>query len=63
MHKVDLETGVKAWAFGDYPYVKSAMNNVEEHFQKKEDVFQACVIPQLSKVYHHGVDATENMVS
>ena len=35
LREVELETGVKAWAFGSHQYVQAAVNNVVEHLSKK----------------------------
>ncbi len=34
LHKVTLENGNKAWAFGSCQYVQSAVQNVENHLAK-----------------------------
>ena len=37
LRKVQLENGVKAWAFSSSQYVQAAVRNVEEHLQKDPD--------------------------
>ena len=36
--KVQLENGVKAWAFSSLQYVQAAVKNVEEYVKDKENI-------------------------
>jgi hypothetical protein len=38
VHKIQLDNGVKCWAFSSSQYVQAAVKNVEEYLSKRDDV-------------------------
>ena len=61
MRQVELETGVKVWAFGSSQYVQAAVKNVEDYLGKKGENLPARVKTPLSNGYRPEVDTTDEL--
>jgi hypothetical protein len=61
LRNVTLANGVKAWAFGSSQYVKSAVNNVVDHLNKKGKKLPYTAPNPLSTGYCLEIDVTPEL--
>ena len=61
MRQVELENGVKAWAFGSAQYVKAAVQNLEQRLAKTGNSLPARTSTPLSHGYRPELDTSEGL--
>jgi hypothetical protein len=61
MRQVELENGVKAWAFGSSQYVQAAVRNVENELKMKDMVLPTRAETPLSSNYRPEIDVTPEL--